>query len=143
MNKSASLLGCHVGDKIVIPNGRTWGNAPQVDFAVYTITKRTPTQLVATPEEGFAIIRARLSDGSVIGMRFTHAHPATPEILQKVAEQQAMRERYHEAGRVLDELFHKPLHLLKLSIPQMEKLAQAWVEVKAMAAPIEAEAQEA
>lgn len=132
MNKSASLLACMVGDKIVTPNSRTWGDAPQVEYAVYTVAKRTPTQLVAIPEEGAVVIKARLSDGRVIGTSYTHANPATPEILQLVADQQAMRKRYYDAYRVLDELCHKPMHQLKLTIPQMEKLAQAWSEVKAM-----------
>ena len=147
MNKVTSLMGCDLGDKLVLPESRGWSQAPHVEYSVLVVTKRTSTRLEAVPDGKSArwagnTYKARLADGKVVGETYTYLSPATPEILQLVAEQRAMRDRYRTAVAAVDDLIDVPLHRLKLTVPQLEKLAQAWGEVKAMAAPTETAKQE-
>lgn len=105
-------------------------NVPRVNHQLWLVTKRTATQIVA--ENDNQELRARASDGKVVGETWAYAIEATPELIAKTENEQALLNRYYEASHACDELF-QPSHRLNLTVPQLEALAKAWAKIKAMA----------
>lgn len=104
---------------------------PQVSHALYTVSRVTPTQAIAVGERGE--IRVRRSDLGVVGQSYAHAAIATDEMQAKHAAQKQELTRFRAACQQTDDLIDRPLHQLKLSTEQLEALAKAWVDIKAMA----------
>ena len=104
-------------------------SVPRVKHHLWTVTKRTATQIVA--EKGSQELRVRASDGKVVGENWVYAIEATPELIAKTKAEQALLNRYYDASHACDELF-QPSHRLNLTVPQLEALAKAWAKIKAM-----------
>ena len=125
-----SLEHLNVGEKIARRNPYRYAYVtPCVDHEIHTITRKTPTQLIT--DRG---IRVR-HDGRLVGgsSYFDIFEVATPEMIAENEKQLAARERYRKAVASVDDLINRPLHHLKLTTEQLERLAEAWAEVKAMA----------
>lgn len=126
-----SLEHLNVGDKIAlrVSNHHYNSNIPKVDFQISKIARKTATQLIT--ERG---TRVRSKDGAVIGGNsFERFVFATPEMLAQHQQQVAELARYQKAVASVDDLINRPLHHLKLTTEQLERLSEAWAEVKAMA----------
>lgn len=119
-----------VGDKIFkkTPYRNAYDFMPCVDHEIHTIVRTTPTQLIT--DRG---IRVRHDGRPVGGSYFNNFEVATPEMIAENEKQLAARERYRKAVASVDDLINRPLHHLKLTTEQLERLAEAWAEVKAMA----------
>lgn len=117
------------GDKIARKLHRHfYSSAPFVEYEIRTIVRTTPTQLITDKNT-----RVR-HDGRMIGGSFFHVFcQATPEIITQTQQQLNELARYQKAVASVDDLIGLPLHRLNLSAKQLEHLAKAWVEVKAMA----------
>ena len=102
-------------------------------YQVLEVTKVTATQLVCGPC-GNLTKRFRREDGGEVGQHFRYAVEATPEILAEYDAQLQVKRRWQKATETLDTLIDKPLHKLGLDTDQLEKLAEAWVEVQKMKA---------
>lgn len=105
---------------------------PRVTHSLWTVSRVTPTQAIAASQRGE--IRVRLEDLKVIGEDYTRAAIASEEMQAQHADQVQELSRFRAAVAATDDLIDRPLHQLKLSTAQMEALAKAWAEIKAMAA---------
>jgi hypothetical protein len=121
------------GDKLALRNSSTWG-ATATTYAMLTVLRTTATQAVATYDgrPSSPELRIRLSDGRVIGKDYTRAVEATPYLLAQHSAETSMLKRRREAVKALETLIDKPMHRLNLTVEQMERLAAAWAEIKAM-----------
>lgn len=131
----SDLTHIQVGDTIATHNMRSRLSAytPHIEHQIYRVTKRTATQAEAFEIESgsSASIRVRVSDGKVIGKDYTWAISADAEMVARHEAQVGFRQRYHEAARKLIDLEHA-LTRRKLTTVQLEALAEAWEQVKAM-----------
>lgn len=119
-----------VGDSLAVKSDSDWGCYPKIAHRIFGVTKRTTTQLVAKLDR--AEIRVRTSDGKILGENYKYAEIATPELLAQNKAEREQRERFAVAARACGDLIGKELHQLKLSVAQLERLAEAWSEIKAM-----------
>lgn len=124
------------GDKLAIishSNRYMDRGAPHVTHVIFTVERKTQTQIVLSrgPNSSEAA-RVRIKDACVIGKPYTKAVEATPEILAEHKAQVEALRHYRMTTSVLSDLMGKQLHQLNLSIQQIEHLAKAWEEVKAM-----------
>ena len=104
---------------------------PKVSNALYTVSRVTPTQAIAAGSNGEEI-RVRIKDIGLIGKGYKRAAIADDEIQAEHAAQMNELARFRSAYRQTDDLISRPLHQLKLSTDQLEALATAWVQIKAM-----------
>lgn len=105
---------------------------PQVTHSLWTVSRVTPTQAIVASQYGE--IRVRLEDLKVIGKEYTRAAIASEEMQAQHAAQVQELSRFRAAVAQTDDLIDRPLHQLKLSTAQLEALAKAWTEIKAMGA---------
>ena len=131
---TTTLTHIQVGDLIAETNKeRNWGDAPPITQHLYRVTKRTPTQAEAVNvHHKHLTIRVRVSDGKIIGTDYSTAVFATPEIIAQHNAQVAALNRWREARSRLQDLEGRYLHQLRLTVEQMEVLAEAWERVKSM-----------
>jgi len=104
---------------------------PKVTQSLYTVSRLTATQAIAVGEHGE--LRVHLKNLRVVGQDYTYAGIATEELQAKHAAQIAEVARYRAADALVADLIDRPMHQLKLTTEQLEALAKAWVEIKAMA----------
>lgn len=128
-----NLTHIQVGDLIATRNMRNsfQNRTPQIEHTIYRVTKRTPTQAQAQTLHGTTTIRIRVADGKVIGKDYTWAIRADDEMLARHEAQIEHRQRHLAAERVLEDLEHA-LTRRKLTTVQLEALAEAWEQIKAM-----------
>jgi hypothetical protein len=100
-----------------------------------TVTRTTATQVVTKDERGHYEVRFRIEDGKQVGTSYTYAVEVTPELLAEHTKQTEELARWRAAEKATDDLIGSPMHELKLTTDQLERLAAAWVEVKAMVPP--------
>lgn len=124
------------GERIAIPVHARWhSRGPQVSHEVYTVTRCTPTQLVATQEDRLSVeIRVHAATGRVVGRDYTYVVHATPELLAQHAREKDMERRHRIALQRVDDLLDKVPHQLALTTEQLEALADAWTKIKEMKA---------
>lgn len=115
----------------VAERSRGIGHWPKVTQRLYTVSRLTATQAIAVGEYGE--IRVHLKNLRVVGEDYTYAAIATEALQAKHAAQVAEVARYSAASALVDDLIGRPMHQLKLTTKQLEALAKAWVEIKAMA----------
>lgn len=105
---------------------------PKVSQWLYTVSRLTATQAIAVGERGE--LRVHLKNLRVVGKDYTHAAIATEQMQERHAAEKAELARFNAAhALVARDLIGKELHQLKLTTAQLEALAKAWVEIKAMA----------
>lgn len=133
MSTHQNLTHLKTGDKIAIQRIGFSSHVPRVGCWILTISKITPKQIVAghPGKQQFRFLR---ETGKKVGEDYVYAVEATPEILAKHDQQLAELNRWTEAQRATFDLIDKDLHQLNLSTDQLERLAAAWAEIKAMAA---------
>lgn len=121
------------GDLIAVPASNTnrWTRTPLIEHEIYRVIKRTATQAKAIRINGSMTICIRVADGKVIGQDYTRAVEVTPELVARHCEQTDLRQRHLVAERALEDLEH-PLIRRKLTIDQLEALAEAWEQIKDM-----------
>ena len=107
------------------------GHWPKVTQRLYTVSRLTATQAIAVGERGE--LRVHLKNLRVVGEDYTYAAIATEALQAKHAAQVAELARFRAANALVADLIGKELHQLKLTTEQLEALAKAWVEIKAMA----------
>lgn len=122
-----------VGDKLATRfTHREYGyNPAPVAYTIWEAVRLTDTLIICS-KPGGAGLRVRRTDGKVIGTDYTVALEATPELLDLHRTQLINQDRYTSARRALSDLIGMQYHELKLSVRQLEHLAKAWAEVKAM-----------
>lgn len=97
------------------------------------VERTTAEQVVCRDADGEAgEWRFLKSTGKQIGEQYRYAEIATPELVAEVRKAQATQARLRAARLSLDDLEGKHLHQLKLSVEQVEALAKAWTDIKAM-----------
>lgn len=130
----ADLSNINVGDKIAINNTSRSFHLPRVSKEIWTVVRKTGTQLVCTVPHQTGEKRFRIKDGHMIGAEsyLNFAEPATPEMIAQHEAQLDNLNRYRKAAEDLNSLIGKELHQLKLSTKQMEVLAAAWKLVREM-----------
>lgn len=107
---------------------------PDISHEIWVVERETATQLHARNISSRSVsISVRKTDGKVIGENYMHAFVATSEILEEHRAQSEELARYQKANAIVNDLIGKELHQLKLNTKQLEALAKAWVEIKAMA----------
>lgn len=118
------------GDMLAIPER---SSISSVSYKLLIVQKVTATQACCVSDQGGAgEWRIRKSDGKVIGEDHLYAQVATPDLIETVKEQRALKARRDAANAMLRDLEGKNLHQLKLNLVQLESLAMAWTAVKAM-----------
>ena len=115
----------------ITERNRGIGHYPKVTQRLFTVSRLTATQAIAVGERGE--IRVHLKNLRVVGEDYTHAAIATEALQAKHAAQVAEVARYRAASALVDDLIGRPMHQLKLATEQLEALAKAWTEIKAMA----------
>ena len=122
-----------VGDKVATRfTHREYGyNPAPVAYTIWEAVRLTDT-LITCSKPGGRELRVRRTDGKVIGADYAVALEATPELLDLHQTQLINRARYTSARLALSDLIGMQYHQLKLSARQLEHLAKAWAEVKAM-----------
>lgn len=128
-----SLSHIKVGDKLVTERKRQgcYNPAP-LDYVFWDVLRVTATLIVCKMPGGTAELRVRRQDGKVITKGGTYAVQATPDVVERHQRQHQNHARYSAAVRSLADLIGMQHHELKLSVRQLEHLAKAWAEVKAM-----------
>lgn len=119
------------GDKLahrIYDRWRVYG--PRVTYAILTVERITATLLICTDREGREV-RVSRKRGTVVGSYET-VSPATPEILAQNEAEWGEVMRWSIAVTNTNDLIGRPLHQLKLTTAQLERLAASWAEVKAM-----------
>ena len=106
------------------------GHWPKVTQHLYTVSRLTATQAIAVGERGE--IRVHLKNLRVVGQDYTYAGIATEALQAKHAAQVAELARFRAANALVADLIGKELHQLNLTTAQLEALAKAWVDIKAM-----------
>ena len=113
---------------------------PRQPTALLLVTRLTATQAIAEhfgPGPVYSREPVRLRhDGRLIGGgggMYAWAYRATQEDIDKVIADAHEAARYRAARERLGDLIGKELHQLKLTTGQLEHLAKAWEQVKAMA----------
>lgn len=130
--KKMTLTETKVGDMLALGESPTWDKvAPRHRLLI--VERLTASQVCCRDEQGGAgEWRFRKSDGKLIGHHYRYAQAATPELVAATKAARAMHERIRVAKRDLSDLECKPLHQLNLNIEQLEALAKAWTDIKAM-----------
>lgn len=105
---------------------------PRVTHSLWTVSRVTPTQAIAASQYGE--IRVRLEDLKVVGKDYERAAIASEKMQAEHAAQLQELSRFRAAVKATDDLIGRELHQLKLNTEQMEALAKAWAEIKAMSA---------
>lgn len=126
---SNDLSNVKVGDTLAVPN-RTSPGIQRASHSLIRVERLTNTQLVCS--SGKLEWRVRKSDGKVFDRDYIYAQVATPELIASVNEQKARIDREFKVRTRLNDLIGVPLHRLNLDPAQLEVLAEAWDEVKAM-----------
>ena len=124
-------MGIKPGDKVAFPKQQSsWGlsNAPKVLHTICEVERVTAAQIVL---KGSAK-RIWRKNAEVVGGPFAYAIEATPELIQQHEAEKEMLRRWNTASNQLRDLMYKPHHELKLNVAQLEHLAKAWIEAKAM-----------
>lgn len=106
------------------------GHWPKVMHNLYTVSRLTATQAIAVGARGE--IRVHLKNLRVVGQDYTYAAIASDELQAKHAAQVAELARFRAAGALVADLIGRHLHQLNLTTAQLEALAKAWVDIKAM-----------
>ena len=118
------------GTVLALPASNTLSHYPRISHTLCTVSRVTPTQAVAAGR--FGEIRVRLDDLKVIGRDYLRAAIASDEMLAQHAAEVDEFTRFSAAVQMTDDLIDRPLHKLRLSAAQMEALAKAWTDIKAM-----------
>ena len=128
-----NLTHIQVGYLVAVPtfHANRWTRTPQIEHEIYRVTKRTETQAQAETLTGRATIRIRVADGKVIGENYKRAIEATPELVARHEAQIEHRKRHLVAERKLEDLEQALLRRM-LTTVQLEAIAEAWEQVKAM-----------
>lgn len=127
-----SLTHIKPGDKLAIPaDSRAWSHVPHVTNHIVLINRVTATQLVGSWING-SEVRVNRETGKVIGRDYARAKEVTPEIMAQHKAEVDECQRWRTAVTNTNDLIGRPLHQLKLTTAQLERLAAAWAEVKAM-----------
>lgn len=123
---------------VALPARDGWGSTagkkqPRVTHELFKVLKLTETQAITQSNRQLGgDVRFRLSDLKVVGENYRYVHIATQELIDEIARQHAEVDRYNKARGALTGLIGKELHQLNLTTEQIEHLAKAWAEVKAM-----------
>jgi hypothetical protein len=122
------------GDKLAVPERIGWVIDPRMTHVILTVQRTTATQAIATRDDrpNSREVRVRLEDGRVIGENYIRAEAATAEMIAQHMEQMENLRRWRKAKEITQDLTGMPLHKLGLTTPQLERLAAARVEVKAV-----------
>ena len=104
---------------------------PKISYILYTVSRVTATQAIAVGQRGE--LRVRLKDLAVVGEPYARAAIVNEEMQAKHDAEVAELERWRAAHRATTDLIGYELHQLKLTTAQLEALAKAWGEIKAMA----------
>lgn len=127
MTKTPNFTNIKEGDKVALPARHAgFGYDTKRSYEVLTVTKLTPTQFAA------GSLRFRKADGRMVGKAYVYAVEATPEIVAQAAADQELARRHTNARARLNSLEGRFLHNLKLTIEQIEALADAWDRIQAM-----------
>lgn len=128
-----NLTHIQVDDVIAVPasHANRWTRTPHIEHEIYRVTKRTATQAEAVRLHGSLTIRVRVADGKVIGRDYTRAIEATPELVARHCDQTDLWQRHLVAERKLEDL-KRALNRSQLTTVQLEALAEAWEQIKAM-----------
>ena len=128
-----NLSELEIGDKVAISNKSNGfgSHVPKVDYVICTVTKTTETQAILKGYYG-GDVKIRKSDGKLFGENYTYARYADDDLLAKHSSQIAELKRWRTARDAIGDLIGKELHQLNLSTAQIEKLAQAWTDIKNM-----------
>jgi len=130
-----------IGTKLAVSGSRSYRGGypgrPQPRLTIFTVARITATQAFATGGgiDGNESVRVRKADLRLIGDGYWSAKIATPEMIAQAEREIAVWQRHRAAEKTLFDLIGKELHQLKLSTEQLERLAAAWAEVKAMGNP--------
>lgn len=119
------------GDKLAIPCRRALSHVPHVSHDIVPVHRITATQLVGVWSNG-SEVRVNRETGKILGGIPGRAIEATPELLAQNEAEVSENHRWHIAAINTRDLIGKDLHQLKLTTAQLERLAAAWAEVKAM-----------
>lgn len=120
------------GDKLAIPCRRALSHVPHFSHDIVTVHCVTATQLVGTWRNGTEV-RINRKNGNVIGREYYPlAEEVTPGLLARHEAEVSEYQRWRVAFTNTSDLIGKELHQLKLTTAQLERLAAAWAEVKAM-----------
>lgn len=124
------LTNVKTGDSLAI---RLTSRGSDLSHRLLIVDRLTDTQVICRDARGqFGEVRFRKSDGKQIGEEYRYAELGTPELIASVQHQAEQVQRRQLARDALSDLEGKHLHQLKLSIEQLEALAKAWREIKAM-----------
>lgn len=131
--KPIDLTHIAIGDMLALAEPSTGSWAPSVSHRLLVVERVTATQVCCTDDRNyFGEWRFRKSDGKLIGRNYKWAEIATPELIASIKAQRDAVERHKKAREALGDLEGKHLHQLKLNLEQIEALAKAWTEIKAM-----------
>ena len=132
-----------VGDKIACTKpARCWNamqNSPRLSYEIFTITKRTKTQIKYKPFAHWDDLEyaARVIDGMRIGDEGAYSLrvyfiEATAEILERHEAEKCAILRHQNACKNVDSLIGKSHAFLDLTTEQLEALGKACAEIQAM-----------
>lgn len=125
-----SLVDVKHGDQLAI---RQKFGASDVTHRLLVVERTTAEQVVCRDAGGQAgEWRFLKSTGKQLGEQYRYAEIATPELIASLQEQADTARRRSIAFGVAYEITSRALH--ELTLPQIEALAKAWTDIKAMGA---------
>lgn len=120
------------GDALAVAErNRGIDNWPKISRSFYTASHPSANQAIAPGEYGK--IYALLKDICVASKVRTRVAISTEKMQAERMGQAAELARLHAAYKATADLIGRELRQLKLTTEQLEALAKAWVEIKAMA----------
>lgn len=137
---ASDLTHINPGDKLAVKaSGSSWhGHRPRITHSIFVVSRTTATQIIAeyalgTPVSVGREIRVHKKNGAISGHNYQHAEQATDEMVETIKDQIRTYHRYVAAEDFMKDLIGREAHQLNLTLEQVEYLARAWENVKAMA----------
>lgn len=125
---SVNLQHIQVGEELAV---RYRNSLSPVSHRLLIVDRLTALHVVCRDANGQAgEWRFLKATGKQVGEDFRYAEIATPELVASIKEQSLLGKRRREAMAVVNSINTQSINML--SVPQLEALAKAWQDIKAM-----------
>lgn len=125
-----SLAHVKDGDYLALRN--KFGTS-DVTHRLLVVERTTASQVICRDAHGQCgerRFRFLKSNGKQLGEQYRYAEIATPELIASLQDQADTARRRYIAFGIANQITSKALH--ELTLPQIEALAKAWTDIKAM-----------
>lgn len=120
----------NVGDRFFRPTRERGFHTPYLPrHELYQVTRVTKAQFEVSGSRG-RLMFWKKDLSPVGGSHFDRLQPATAEIIDQYAQEMGAYNRYRIHMKALGSLLARPVHTLRLTLEEAEKLAAVWKELR-------------